>query len=148
MRGHTHRFPRSLRIHSISHAARLCLLARFAPRPASRSVRRGVMLPFSPCVPLLVPCGVLLIPVFRFASASPFSVSCLLPYGAPSSWTSYRLPPRSSPRFAPSPRRSCRETGRHRLACLPLSCDEGAGVCGLSLGRGLSARLACGAILI
>ena len=33
-------------------------------------------------------------------------------------FASYRLPPSSSSRFAPSPRRSCRETGRHhRLAC-------------------------------
>lgn len=29
---------------------------------------------------------------------------------------SYRLPLRSSPRFAPSPRQSCRGTGRHRIA--------------------------------
>lgn len=44
MRGHPYCLSCSLRIHSIFRAVRLCLLARFAPRPASRAVGHGVML--------------------------------------------------------------------------------------------------------
>lgn len=115
MRGHSLRLFLSLRIHFISCSVLLCLLVRFALRLAPRAAWRGVMSPFSPCVPLLVPCGVPLI--HRFPLRLPVSASCLLPIGSPSSWLSRIAshPALSSPR--PSPRRSCRETGRHRLAC-------------------------------
>lgn len=101
MRGHSPRLSRSLRIHSISRAARLCLLARFAPRPAPRAAWRIVMPPFSPCIPLLVPLCVA--SFLRFAHRAvwraarprlplrlPVSASCLLPLGSSPSWPSYR----------------------------------------------------------
>lgn len=61
MRGHPHCLSRSPHISSISHSCRLCLLNRLAPRPAPRAVGRGVMPPFVPCVPLLVPSVVRLV---------------------------------------------------------------------------------------
>ena len=130
MRGHPLASPRSLRIHYISRAAiPICLLGRFAPRPAPRAAWRIVMPPFSPCIPLLAPLCVA--SFLRFAHRAvwraarprlplrlPVSVSCLLPHRFPivMALASYRSPPRSSPRFAPSPRRSCRKTGRRHLA--------------------------------
>ena len=141
MRGHHHCPSRLLRIHSITRAARLCLLGRPAPRPASRAVGHFVMPSFSPCFPLLVPLGVSLCLRSRLASCfscrraccsspllsfrlSRLRLSCLLPPGPNrhGSLVSPTAPCSISPR--PSPRRSCRGAGRHRLACLPLSCGE------------------------
>lgn len=115
MRGHPYRPSRSLRIHSISHAARLCLLARFAPRPAPRAAWRIVMPPFSPCIPLLVPSGVQF--VHRFPLRLP-AASCLLPPVSCRHGSRLVSPPATLLSHRPSPRRSCRGTGRHnRLAC-------------------------------
>lgn len=123
MRGHPYRPSRSLRIHYISRAARLCLLARFAPRPAPRAAWRIVMPPFSPCIPLLVPLCVA--SFLRFAHRAVWRAArprlplrlpapCLLlvshRFPIVMALASYRLPPRSS--LLPAHRPADRVEGR------------------------------------
>lgn len=70
-------------------------------RPAPRIVERAarLRLPSSPIAPPLLP----------------LPLACFPRFLAIMALASYRLPPRSSPRFDPSPRRSCRKTGRRHL---------------------------------
>lgn len=146
MRGHPYCLSCSLRIHSIFRAVRLCLLGRLAPRPAPRAVRRFVMPPFSPCVLLLVPSGVLLVSSPLVPPLSPPPLACL-PRVPHRHGSSYRLPAPCSLSPRPSPRQSCRTSGE-TSPCLPLPCKAEAGGFSSSLVRGVSACLACGAVLI
>lgn len=113
-------------------------LLAWSARSPSRSSCRGSLRHSS--VPPLVPCGVLLVPVSRLACPLSASLACLprVPHRH-GSLVSPTAPCSLSPR--PSPRRSCRKTGRHRLACLPLSCGE-------VLLRSASLPLSCGVSLL
>lgn len=137
MRGHSYLFSRSLRIHSIFRAA-LPFACLVAPRPAPRPVERGVMSP--PALRLASRAvGRAARPVFRLACPSRL---LLAPLGFPSSWFSrIASPPRvpSLPAYRPANR--VEQAGRHRLACLPLSCGE-------VLLRSASLPLSCGVSLL
>ena len=172
MRGHHHCPSSPLRITFISRAGRLCLLGRFAPRPAPRAVGRCVISPsrlscrwarrhasFSPCVSFLATfsryggrgavgacaCGV-------GACRSRVllmryylaSASCLLPPSSPSSWllVSPPAPTPLSPPIAPP----IVSNKRGDIALLAYRCHVVRCCCVwllfLSLIRGVSAFLA------
>lgn len=125
MRGHSYLFSRSLRIHYISRAARLCLLARFAPRPVPRAVGRGVMPPFRPSCRRAFRSSIvsrsacrlcLLLAFHRFPYRHGSLVSPLVPF--------FFSPPIAPPLVS--------RNGATQSSCLSSCGAEGAGACGFS----------------
>lgn len=129
MRGHPLASPAPCAFipYPISHAARLCLLGRIAPRPAPRAAVRSVIPPFRPSCRVACCSSPSPAPPTR-----PLPLACFpsVPHRHGSRLVSPPSPLLSSPR--PSPRRSCRENGETPSFCL-LSCVAwGAGACGFS----------------
>lgn len=115
-----------------------CLLNRFAPLPAPRAVGHGVIsaLALRPA-PRSVWRAARPSPLIASRSASLASVSRLLLPGSPSSWLS-RIASRPAPLLpAHRPANRVEGAGRHRLACLPLSCEA-------ERANGFSFSLSCG----